>query len=270
MLKLEHHRDRSCRPLPVYQVTPFDLASRQAEWDYYYDTLDIGAERADRLADDDYRGVVDRAMTRSQIGRALELACGSAPWAVYLRDHGYTVDCADYSSVVVNRLRDEGLSATQCSLHNLSAFQTSSYDVIVMAGGIGEDPDPMYGQRVYQEIARLLRPGGVFVQFLNRHRNRKNVLHATRAYAAMVARWPFFYVPWVRRVLNKRPIHLAISYWLLPVELVTAWGTEAGLTPVACDYLHGHDQRWSRAAGLTFVSVPTRALGVSTRAASPD
>jgi tellurite methyltransferase len=94
-------------------------------------------------------------------GRALDLACGAGPNAVYLAELGWAVEAVDSSRAAIQILRERVASAgldVQAQVADLEsgafAIAPSAYDLIC---------DFFYLQRdLLPQIREGVRPGGVF------------------------------------------------------------------------------------------------------------
>lgn len=106
-------------------------------------------------------------------GRALDLGCGTGTNVRYLLEHGWQADGVDFVPLAVERAQGKltgfppGRSAVHCHdvtrLDELAALRPP-YDLIIDIGcGHGLPADKQAGY--VQNIAALLRPGGVFMLF---------------------------------------------------------------------------------------------------------
>ena len=211
------------QPIPTYQRTVFDVESRKQEWDNRYGRCDLKEEQKVRLQESEYQNLIDQELNRlKNLGitkvKCLELACGSAPWTGYLISKGVQTKCSDYSEILVKRLRDEfGYTAIASDISDLSGFENDTFDIVIMAGGIYENPDPYFVSRVYPEVCRVLNKNGVFIQFCNRFLNFSNrfFTHKTNLICSFHPMWWSF----IRRLLKKQPVKSTILYWLMPLDL---------------------------------------------------
>ena len=220
-------------PKPTFQNTSFAVDTRQQEWENLYAQCDVGAEQKIRLQETEYRSVIDEELARFQNRgitkpKCLELACGTAPWTAYLAAKGFDVTCSDYSGAVVDRLHKEfGFKAVAADISDLRCFDDQSFDLVIMAGAIYENPDPYFVSKVYPEIARVLVKDGVFIQFCNRYLNFSNRFFSQKANILgnlNPRAWNF-----LRRLLGKPVVTRAVLFWLMPLDLVAAFGTAANL-----------------------------------------
>jgi len=232
---------------PIFQDTVHDIKKRMEEWDARYRVLDIEREQEIRLKESEYKSIIDHELAYlKQKGpvKALELACGSAPWAKYLVTLGIDAHCSDYSSAIVERLKSEQkLNAFVSDIADLSNIPDDSYNMIVMAGGIYEDPDPYFVAKVYSEIHKKLCPGGVFIQFCNRFLNWSNFIQLTKNSIKRNIR--NIIDPrccnLVRYYFKKRPLKKAILFWLMSEDLVVAFGKSSGMQIKSIHYMqHEH------------------------------
>ena len=220
-------------PKPTFQNTAFAVDTRRPEWENLYAQCDVAAEQKIRLQETEYRSVIDvelaglqsRGITKP---KCLELACGTAPWTAYLAAKGFDVTCSDYSETVVDRLHKEfGFKAAAADISDLHRFEDQSFDLVIMAGAIYENPDPYFVSRVYPEIARVLVKNGVFIQFCNRYLNFSNRFFSRKANILgnlHPRSWNF-----LRRLLGKPLVTRAVLFWLMPLDLVAAFGAASKL-----------------------------------------
>ena len=234
------------KPLPLFRRTPHSIETRMDEWDYRYAAVDIKEEQSQRLLESEYRAIIDDEIlklpkdTKRKL-KCLELACGTAPWAKYLsQNKNLDVECADYSKVVVDRLRKErGLNAFTVSINDLTAVPDNTYDLIIMAGGIYEDHDPYYVADVYREVSRILKPAGIYIQFCNRFLNFSNtVLFVKQRIRTAIG--DFIYARQfniVRKIIKMRIPEKQILFWLLPLNLIGAFARAANMSLSSRHYI---------------------------------
>lgn len=104
-------------------------------------------------------------------GKALDLGCGFGRTAIYLAQHGWTVDGVDFipTAIEVARQRAEVAGVgDRARFHQGSAaelgFLQPPYDLAVDIGCMHSfDGEMLRGYR--KELLRLLRPGGLYVLF---------------------------------------------------------------------------------------------------------
>jgi SAM-dependent methyltransferase len=98
--------------------------------------------------------------------RALDIGCGFGRNAIYLAQHGFTVDAVDQSASAVDWAKEEVARAgVPVSVHGASIFefdmQPGSYDLAYDGGCFHHMPPHLRGPYV-DLVARALRPGGLF------------------------------------------------------------------------------------------------------------
>jgi SAM-dependent methyltransferase len=233
-------------PAPLFMRTIHSTESRMDEWDSRYAAIDINVEQSERLQESEYQAIIDDELLKllkqsKQKLKCLELACGSAPWAQYLSQNEILdVECSDYSKVIVERLRNEqGLNAFVASNNDLSAIPSNTYDLIIMAGGIYEDPDPYYVADVYREVSRILKPAGVYIQFCNRFLNFSNRVFTMKIQIkSAVIGWidPRLWRT-VRRFFGKKELKKALLFRLLPLNLIEAFAKASNMSSSSRHYI---------------------------------
>lgn len=106
-------------------------------------------------------------------GKVLDLGCGTARASIYLAARGWESDAVDFVPEAIELARERVLAAglkrrihlhvgTVTDLH----FLSGPYDLALDVGCFhGLDSDDQ--QRYAQELARLLRPGGLYLLFVH-------------------------------------------------------------------------------------------------------
>jgi tellurite methyltransferase len=89
-------------------------------------------------------------------GRALDLACGSGPDAVFLARHGYSVEALDWSVFALGHLRAR-CPEVRCIACDLTRYPLPKrrYDLVVCIRFLD--------RALFREIPRALKPGGALV-----------------------------------------------------------------------------------------------------------
>jgi cyclopropane fatty-acyl-phospholipid synthase-like methyltransferase len=103
---------------------------------------------------------------RLQSGRALDIGCGNARNAIYLAQHGFTVDAVDHSASAVDWAREEVSKAkASVCVHRMSIFdfepQAGAYDVVYDSGCFHHMP-PHQRAKYVQLVSNALKPGAAF------------------------------------------------------------------------------------------------------------
>ena len=155
-------------------VKPADFASA-ASWDEAYSEPG-GCVAADWLLPyDELRSALLDALSPLRQGcRLLEAGCGTSPLAAELVASGYGVVATDFSSTVIDAMREkhsgssavEGLSFEVADVRATS-FDDATFDGVVDKGTldaicVGEGFD-YEAARASAEVSRVLRPSGLWV-----------------------------------------------------------------------------------------------------------
>jgi len=100
--------------------------------------------------------------------RILDVPCGQGRHAHLLAEAGYDVDGLDYSEHLLKIARRRGtgrnLRYTRGDMRKLPARWTSRFDAVVnLFTSFGFFTDPREDEKVIQQFARVLKPGGLLV-----------------------------------------------------------------------------------------------------------
>jgi SAM-dependent methyltransferase len=103
---------------------------------------------------------------RFQSGRALDIGCGNARNAIYLAQHGFTVDAVDHSASAIDWACEEVFKAkASVFVHFMSIFdfevQAGTYDVVYDSGCFHHMPPHQRAEYV-QLVSNALKPGAAF------------------------------------------------------------------------------------------------------------
>jgi len=93
-----------------------------------------------------------------QTNRLLDIGCGAGGLLEAARTHGWKAQGLDVSAGAVKHVRSLGFEVFEGELHD-AAFPSQHFDVITAAELLEHLIDP---QPLLHEVARLLRPGGLF------------------------------------------------------------------------------------------------------------
>jgi SAM-dependent methyltransferase len=104
-------------------------------------------------------------------GRALDLGCGYGRTAIYLARFGWQVVGVDFIPKAIDVARERALAAgvaDRAAFHVASAakldFLLPPFDLVVDIGCVHSFDESMF-QAYRDELARLLRPGGLYMLF---------------------------------------------------------------------------------------------------------
>ncbi len=113
--------------------------------------------------------VVAFVKTNPQRGRALDLGCGTGTNSIFLAQHGYHVVGVDFSSKAIATARQKATRAgLTIDFHVADVtrldFLTEPFDFVLDIGCL-HAIDPEGRARYATHLARLTRPGGVFMLY---------------------------------------------------------------------------------------------------------
>lgn len=128
----------------------------------------------------EYEPIFDLVNDRKEVGRLLEILglpagsrvldcpCGQGRHAHLLAEAGLDVDGLDYSADLIERAKARGtgptLRYTRGDMRRLPARWTGRFEAVLnLFTSFGFFFDPADDQRVIEEFARVLRPGGALV-----------------------------------------------------------------------------------------------------------
>jgi len=197
-------------------------------------TINLKAEQKSRLMNTECFDFIDKYLELSRVSRkenrknisSLELGCGSGPLGAHMLEQGYSVDFSDFSTNCVKRLKEEfGYNAFVADCRQIKFAADNTYDVILLEGTVYESNDYDNPLKIYREINRILKLGGIFIHFLNTYLNpARRVLHS---YLAQNIAWYFNPTrvlgrnKFVRKLFGKNPAKKRILYWLYHPEEIT-------------------------------------------------
>ena len=96
--------------------------------------------------------------TYRQGNRLLDIGCGAGNLLAAARKNGWNAQGLDVSARAVKHVRDLGFEVYEGELHD-AEFPSQHFDVVTAAELLEHLIDP---QPLLQEVARILRPGGLF------------------------------------------------------------------------------------------------------------
>lgn len=136
----------------------------------------FGEREWQRLTNPD-DGAVEFALTKQLLatylppsGRVLDLAGGPGRYTLWLAERGYQVVLADLSpellAIARTQIAAAGVSqqveaVVEADACNLGRWPDASFDAVLCLGPFYHLPDPTDRARAAQELARVLRPGGI-------------------------------------------------------------------------------------------------------------
>jgi SAM-dependent methyltransferase len=145
----------------------------------------FGEREWQRLTNPD-DGAVEYALTKKLLatylppsGRVLDLGGGPGRYTIWLAERGYQVVLADLSPDLLAIARTQIAAAgvdqqveavVEVDACNLGRWPDASFDAVLCLGPFYHLPDPTERARAAQELARVLRPGGIAaVAFMPRY-----------------------------------------------------------------------------------------------------
>lgn len=102
-------------------------------------------------------------------GRALDLGCGTGTNAIYLAHHGWEVVGVDFSAVAIRQAQRKARRAgAACQFYHADAtdlsFLAGLFDLALDIGCLHSISQEGW-QRYGAELARLVRPGGLYILY---------------------------------------------------------------------------------------------------------
>lgn len=140
-----------------------------------------------------------------QAGKGLDLGCGLGSQCLALARRGYTVYGMEIATNLAAQARRAGVSVAAGSALELP-FADKSLDFVYAVGVLHHLPNRQAQRVAFAEVARVLRPGGVFI------------IHETNTRNPLFR----FYMGYVFPLLKK--IDEGIEWWIEPDRLKTVTG----------------------------------------------
>jgi SAM-dependent methyltransferase len=136
-------------------------------WDQFFQ------RRRESGADLDWGGVWTEPflgpLEDAQVGTILELGCGTGNDAARLSGQGYTVTAIDLSSEAIAQARAKFGTLGRFMVADMAQplpFPDESFDAVMSNVAMHMFPDDVT-RAVFAEVARLVRPGGLFLFHVN-------------------------------------------------------------------------------------------------------
>jgi SAM-dependent methyltransferase len=207
----------------LYMKTPHSWCSD--DWDKRYRERNLAAGQKKVQQNIEFLNFMERALKETGIAdrskdevSVIELGCGTGPLGAHLLDLGYNnVVFSDYSEVLVDRLSKEfGYNAFVADCTNLSNIEDESYEVILLSGTITSYEDYNMPSKIYTELYRVLKSGGVLVNFVTDVKTPVSFLRSI-VYNSRYVLNPVVVMKnnnFVRKIFNKEPVKKYIHFWL--------------------------------------------------------
>lgn len=113
--------------------------------------------------------------------RVLDLACGAGRHLEALADAGCKAIGLDLSAALLRQARGRGLTVVRADMRTIPLADESQDAVVNLFTSFGYFADDAENARVLDEIARVLRPGGVFlIDHINATRIESRLVPETR------------------------------------------------------------------------------------------
>jgi len=110
-----------------------------------------------------YRSAIEKLDPKVPEGAWLDIGCGRGKWLQLARDGGHSAVGVDSNSAAIQQCRESGLQVTECdALEFLQSAGDESFAVVSAFHVLEHCPFEYCLNLVYQ-VARTLKPGGVFL-----------------------------------------------------------------------------------------------------------
>jgi len=159
-----------------------EVIQKYTEWsDTYEVDCDPIVYRASQIAADFCNILV---ADQKSTARVLDIAAGTGMVGYYLRRHGFTgtLEALEPSEGMLERAKQKNVytkfHAEKIADEGVTPLEANSYDVVILAGAMGEGHVPAEGMR---EVARVTRPGGYviivmrdeFLEYASEYKNKR-------------------------------------------------------------------------------------------------
>tara|TARA_Y100000590_G_C15684740_1_gene1001145 strand:- start:272 stop:1117 length:846 start_codon:yes stop_codon:yes gene_type:complete len=198
---------------------------RLQPWNDYYENVDIALSNKNILLEEnyiEYTKYIDSLLLNFDLNkiRIIELACGTAPIYFHIKKkYNIKIDCSDYSSAIVNRLKKEfEINAITSNIKNLNEIEDETYDLIILGGGFYENKNPLFYKEVFNSIKRILKKNGNALVVMNRHLNLLNLISFFQSIYYSYIRiksWAY-----LRKIFGKKKLFKEFAIWLYDVDFI--------------------------------------------------
>jgi SAM-dependent methyltransferase len=202
-------------------VLKSETKSMYNRWSHFYGSLDM-AEYISTLDYDDVTLALNRAIEgMPRDARVLDLGCGPGRHLIHLGKLGFHSLCGlDYSNIGLKHLKTFDPSiAVVTGDASIIPFASNSFDFVVMVGVVYEIEDASRHSLVFEEIFRILKPGGALF-FVNNSPNN----FGERLYTLLT-----------KRNANKPSAEETFFIWRMSREAARTLIRNAGFTDI-CEH----------------------------------
>ncbi|KAK3873955.1 hypothetical protein Pcinc_021068 [Petrolisthes cinctipes] len=143
-------------------LTPEQVAAKYDDWSSNYEEMLNNRYKAPHIAVDEIANLVPEDQRKNI--RVMDVAAGTGLVGIKLREIGFkNIDALEPSEGMIQLLKDTGvynLKYQEFIGHGKSTVPADTYDLVVIAGGMGHSHIPVSG---VDDLVRVAKPGGLVV-----------------------------------------------------------------------------------------------------------